>query len=111
MYKSKNHSKETVGSDSYAHLKSELLPRYKFGKQHDALAKMSKKFVEVMKGSELKFSNGDKATFKFDPNLVKEEKVEADYCNLEYWNGWAECNGDKLPDMSIIGLQMRIKSV
>jgi len=81
------------------------------GKQHDALAKMSKKFVDVMKGSELKFNNGDKATFKFDPNLVKEEKVEADYCNLEYWNGWAECNGDKLPDMSIIGLQMRIKSV
>lgn len=80
-------------------------------KQHDALEKMSKKFVAVMKGSELKFSNGDKATFKFDPNLVHEEKVEADYCNLEYWNGWAECNGDKLPDMSIIGLQMRIKSV
>lgn len=81
------------------------------GKQHDALEKMSKKFVEVMKGSELKFSNGDKATFKFDPNLVDEEKVEADYRNLEYWNGWAECNGDKLSDMSIIGLQMRIKSV
>jgi len=26
------------------------------GKQHDALAKMSKKFVDVMKGSELKFN-------------------------------------------------------
>ena len=77
-------------------------------KQHKSLEKVSRQFIDSVKGAKLRFSNGDVATFKTNPNLVNEDTVNSKYIELEYWNGWAECIGDKLPDIAILGLDMRI---